>query len=208
MERIHVVEEDDIDSGFDRFFDLFERFAFDFDLHHVRCVAAHAIDCLADSTDGGDMIVFKHHAIEETHAVVMSTSASHRVFFERAEHGSCFAGVDDLGVRAFDALDELAGEGGYAAHVHKEVEGGALTGENFPGEGFAFDDFVASLDEIAIDAMRFDPAVFGLAMHRAEEKVGDAYTTEKALGLGFDLPSEKEIFVEAAAGEVSAAYIL
>mgnify|MGYP006081450395 CR=1 FL=1 len=72
------------------------------------------------------MVVLEHDAVEKSHAVVPSSAAGYGVFFEVAEPGGGFSGVEESGGGIAEGGDVGLGCGGDAAETLKEVEEGAF----------------------------------------------------------------------------------
>ena len=100
----------------------------DFDLDG-ESAGAGAFERVAHAAGGGDVIVLDQDGVVQAHAVIGDASGGRGGFFQGAQAGSGFAGVEDLAAGAFDGVGELAGGGGYAAEALQEIEGDAFAGE-------------------------------------------------------------------------------
>src|SRR5262245_39902378 len=166
----HIVEQQNVGSRVESFFDLFERGDLDFDLMQMSRDLARAVDGAGDATHHRQVIVLDQDAVIESQAVVASAADRHGVFFKHSQSGSRLARVHDLRFRSRDGLNVLARHGGDAGKMLKEVQRNALGREQHlgvaehPGEDFA------RFDLLAVGHRRFDLDVL---IEPAEDQIGD-----------------------------------
>src|SRR5262249_13597946 len=110
-----VIEEEGRGAGIEGFAELFAGAHFDFG--GGAAGGAGSLDGGAHSAGGGDVIVLDQDRVVEAHAVIVGAAGLRGGFFERAESGSGFAGIEDFALGATDGIGELAGEGGDAAQA-------------------------------------------------------------------------------------------
>ena len=154
--EVHVIEENQVDAlEGKKVGELFERGGFQLD--------AHAGMILADAVDGGleggqgaigsEMIVFDHHGVVETHAMVDTTTGFDGFFFKQAPAWGGFAGIPDFDGIGFDGVDVAGGHGGDPGEALKEIEGGAFGGEQRASATFDFDQGVTGCECATVRAM-------------------------------------------------------
>ena len=73
-----VVEHDAVGVGRERLAQLVERLDLDLD-HDVRRLAARRGDGRSHAADGGDVILFDEHRVEEADAVILAAAAAHGI---------------------------------------------------------------------------------------------------------------------------------
>ena len=78
-----VVEHDAVGVGRERFAQLRQRFDLDFD-HDLRRPVPRCGDRCADAADGGDVVLFDQHGIEQADAVILAAAAAHGVLLSEA----------------------------------------------------------------------------------------------------------------------------
>lgn len=154
--QVHVIEENQVDAlEGEKVGELLERGGFQLD--------AHAGMVLADTVDGGleggqgaiggEVIVFDHHGVVETHAMVDTATGFDGFFFKQAPAWGGFAGIPDFDGIGFDGVDVAGGHGGDTGEALKEIEGGAFGGEQRAGATFYLDQGVTGCECATVRAV-------------------------------------------------------
>ena len=127
----HVVEQDGVDAGCQRLFELVQRIDLDLDLDHVADAGARARSIAApDAARRGDMVVLDQNGVVEAEAVIDAAAGAHGVFLHRAQAGHRLAHADDARLVALHRLDQRRRGRGDAAEMAEEIERDALGREH------------------------------------------------------------------------------
>ena len=167
--HVHIVEQQAVGAGVERFFDLLD--AVDLDLHLQAGVrglrGAHRG---ADAAGDRDVIVLDQHAVVEPHPVVVRAAHASRIFLERAKAGDGLARVEQRRAGAGDRVDIAPGQGRDSRQMLERVERRALGGEHRPRQPLQLQDRAARADRVAVVRELIDLHV---GIERAEEGGGD-----------------------------------
>ena len=154
--QVHVIEEDQVDAlEGKKVGELLERGGFQLDAH-AGMILADAVDGGLEGGQGaigGEVIVFDHHGVVETHAMVDTATGFDGFFFKQAPAWGGFAGIPDFDGIGFDGIDVAGGHGGDAGEALEEIEGGAFGGEQRAGATFYFDQGVTGCECATVRAV-------------------------------------------------------
>lgn len=206
-EGIHVIEEDDLGSGFDRFPNLVEAFALDLDFGHVARVGSDSLNRFADRADGHDVVILDHRPVEKAHPMVVAAAAPDGVFLKSSQAGNRLSRVHDARVRSFDFLHELSRQGRDTTEVHHEVERRSFRRERTSSAQSSTKNPIPASDSIAIPESDFDIDLVGIARKGTQQVLGDTDSTDDSLGLRFDVPFDHGFGIDAAARHVAGANV-
>ena len=142
LNRVHVIEQDNVRPRIGGLLDLFQGVRFDLDFE-IRIFFPRALDGGGDgirffAVQCGKVIVLDEHHIEQAEAMVVSAAARDGVFLETPPAGRGFARVQNLRVSSFDGLDELRGQRGDAGKPLDEIQRDALGAQNGAGRAGNF----------------------------------------------------------------------
>lgn len=153
LRRGEVVEEEALCAAGEGFVEFFARADFDF-----GGLGLDTFESGADTTGGGDVIVLDEDGVVQTEAMVGDAAGRGGLFFEQAETGSSFAGIEDADAGAFDSADIARGEGGDTGEALEEVEGDAFAGKQRARRTFDIGDGRAGGELVAIVGAEFEQA--------------------------------------------------
>ncbi len=126
----HVVEQDRVDAGRQRLFELIQRIDLDLDLHEMADAAARGEDRRPDAAGHGDVVVLDQHAIVEAEAVVHAAAHADGVFLHGAQSRHGLARAADARLVAAHRLDQRGRAAGDAAEMAEEVQRDPLGGQH------------------------------------------------------------------------------
>jgi len=153
----HIVEQDHIDMAErKKRADLIERVGFDLD-GETGCLGG--IDIGLEKRHiraSGKVIIFEHDHVVQAKAVIRATTGDDGRFFEEAESGRRFAGVEKRDARSGNRIDVSARHRGYAAKPLHKVQRRAFRRENRTGRAGDFEHDIAGRERFSINAQAGD----------------------------------------------------
>ena len=130
LSEAHVVEQDVAGTGCQRGLDLGDRVDLADDaLHPRRFGTSHRF---ADAASDEYMVVLDHRGVPQPHAVVLRAAHPGRVFFEMAQAGDGFAGIEQRRISGH-RIDIAARHRRDARKVLRGVERAAFGGQHGAG---------------------------------------------------------------------------
>src|SRR5205809_4799031 len=184
-----------------------------FDFDRQRRGVTRGVDCAADATSGGDVIVLDENRVVEAHAMIRDSSGGGGHLFETAQAGRGLASIEDATACPGDTVDVTGGERRDTAQALQKIQCNALAGEQRAGvpgyrrDGLTGGDPVAAALEqieaghtaahVVDQGQQLDA---GDHLRLAREEIALGRPVRRNAGFGCDVAGA-DVFLERAANE-------
>ena len=124
--QVHVVEQHHACTRVEGFCQLGQGFDLDFNKAGGGGYLGRTRQHLGHATGRRDVVFLDQHRVIQANAVVGAAAGAHRVFLRQPQAGQGFAGVHNVGRRAFDGLHIHRGFSGHGAEQLQKIQCCAL----------------------------------------------------------------------------------
>ena len=125
-----MIEQDRLRPVIERLLQFFERSHFNLDWLPAAPVVDRTLQRRNDASRQRNVIALDQYAVGKIQPVILTASASHRVFVNQTQPRRCLACIENPHPRALHRIHKLARSGGDSGHPLQKIQDHPLTRQN------------------------------------------------------------------------------